>query len=102
MAATFALADLLAVDVERHRAALAEAAAGVGELHAHLVLARGQRAGRLDVEVLHAEQVVAVLELAALRVEAPAADVAALGDDHALGAGLRAPRSRRSRSGTCS
>ena len=62
----------------------------------------GQRAADFGVEVLDAEQVVTVFELAALRVEAPAADVAALGDDHALGAGLRAPRSRRSPSGTCS
>ena len=38
---------------------------------------------------MDAEQVVAVLELAALRVEAPAADVAALRDDHALGPRLR-------------
>ena len=52
------------------------------------MLARRQRAVRLDVEVIDAEQVVAVLELAALRVEAPAADVASLGDDHALGARL--------------
>ena len=36
------LADLLAVDEQRHGAPLAEAAAVVGELGAHLVLARGQ------------------------------------------------------------
>ena len=43
----------------------------------------------LGEEVLHADQVVAIFELAALRVEGPAADVAALRDDHALGAALR-------------
>ena len=54
VAATVPFADLLAVDVQGHLAALAQAAAGVGELHAHLVLARGDRARGLDVEVLHA------------------------------------------------
>ena len=39
--------------------------------------------------MLHATPVVAVLELAVLGVQAPAADVRALGDDHALGALLR-------------
>ena len=38
-----ALADLLAVEVERDRAALAQPAAVVGELHPHLVLAGGHR-----------------------------------------------------------
>ena len=42
-----------------------------------------------DDEVLQAAPVVAVLELAVLGVQAPAADVRALGDDHALGALLR-------------
>ena len=41
--ADLSLAGLLAVDVERRLAALAQAAAGVGELHAHLVLARRDR-----------------------------------------------------------
>ena len=40
-------------------------------------------------EVLEAAPVVAVLELAVLGIEAPAADVRALGDDHALGALFR-------------
>ena len=35
-------ADLLAVNVQRRPAALAQAAAGIGELHAHLVLTGGQ------------------------------------------------------------
>jgi hypothetical protein len=38
------LADLLPVEVERRGAALADAAAVVGELHPHLVLAGGDRA----------------------------------------------------------
>src|SRR5215469_1532078 len=35
-------ADLLAVDIKRHLSSLAEAAAGIGKLHAHLMLARWQ------------------------------------------------------------
>src|SRR3954454_4228824 len=44
-----ALADRDAVDVQRHVAALADAATVVGELHAHLVLAGGDRLRGLDV-----------------------------------------------------
>ena len=36
-----ALADLVPVDVERHRASLGEASSVVGELHAHLVVSDG-------------------------------------------------------------
>ena len=89
VASIVSLADLLAVGVERHLAAFAQAAAGVGELHAHLMLAGWNRRGRFDHEVLEATPVVAVLELAALGVETPAADVRALGDDDALGSLLR-------------
>ena len=35
-------ADLLAVDKERHLAALAEASASIGEFHANLMVAGGQ------------------------------------------------------------
>src|SRR5215468_12052078 len=48
-----AFADFLAVDIKRHLAALAEAAAGIGKLHAYLVLARRQCPRRLDVVVIH-------------------------------------------------
>src|SRR5258708_21703188 len=72
-------ADLLAVDIERHLSALAEAAAGVGKLHAYLVLPRRQRTRGFNVEVIHSRHVIAILELAVLCVEAPAADVRALG-----------------------
>src|SRR5271165_4948701 len=82
-------ANFLAVNVEDYLAALAEATASVRELHAELVISRGQRAFGLDVEVPDTPQIVAVLQLAALRVEAPAADVRALGDDHALSARLK-------------
>src|SRR6266404_4064250 len=78
-------ADLLAVDIKSDLSALAETAAGVGKLHAHLVFARGQRLRGFHVEKIHSRHVIAVLELAVLRVEAPAADVRALGDNHALG-----------------
>src|SRR6202023_2405289 len=78
-------ADLLAVDIERDLSALAETAAGIGKLHAYLVLARRQCPRGFDVEVIHPRHVVAVFEFAVLRVEAPAADIRALGDDHALG-----------------
>ncbi len=84
-----ALADGLAVDVERHAAALGDTAAVVLELHPHLVIPGRDRLRRLDERHVDAEEVVAVLQLAALGVEAPAVDAAALGDDDALGAGLR-------------
>src|SRR4029434_2827094 len=60
------LADVLTIDVERRLATLAQTAAGVGELHAHLMLARGDRRGPLDKEVLKAPPIVAILELAVL------------------------------------
>src|SRR6516162_2624108 len=40
-----AFAHLLAIDIKRHLAALAEAASGIGKLHADLVLARRQCPG---------------------------------------------------------
>src|SRR6185437_16254849 len=64
-----AFADLLAVDKERDLAALAEAPAGVGEFHANLALAGGQRARSFHIVVVHSGDVVAVLELAALRIQ---------------------------------
>jgi hypothetical protein len=64
-------------------AALAGPGAGVVELHADLVGARRHLGVAVDVEALDAEEVVAVAWLAVLQVEAPAADAAALGDDHA-------------------
>ena len=73
------LADLLAINIERHLAALAKTAASIGKLHAHLVLARWQRLRRLDEEVVHSRHIIAVFEPAVLRVEAPTADVRALG-----------------------
>src|SRR6516164_10683723 len=82
------LADLLAINIERHLAALAKTAASIGKLHAHLVLACRERLCRFDEEVVHSRHIVAVFELAVFRVKAPAADVRALGDDHALGARL--------------
>ena len=72
-----------AVDVEGDRAALGEAAAVVVELHPHLVVARGEVGVGVDLEVLDAEQVVAVGGLAVVDVERPAAEAAALGDDDA-------------------
>src|SRR5207249_6761153 len=85
----FPFPDLLAVGVQSYCAALGEAAAGVSKLHPHLMLACGQGARGFDIEILHAAQVVAILELASLRVKAPSADVPALGDDHTFGASLR-------------
>jgi hypothetical protein len=81
-----AFAGRFSVHKQGHLAALAEAAAGVSELHAHLVLAREERARGLDEVVVHASHVVAVFELAVFRVEAPTTDVRTLGYDYALGA----------------
>src|SRR6266446_4163060 len=63
--------DLLAVDIKSDLSALAETAAGVGKLHAYLVLACRQRPRGFHVEVIHPRHVVAILELAVLRVKAP-------------------------------
>ena len=67
-------AGLLAVHVQRDRAALRQAAAVVLELHPHLVRARRDRRRALDRVPVHAVEVVAVLRLAILGVEAPAAN----------------------------
>ncbi|SID61144.1 Uncharacterised protein [Mycobacteroides abscessus subsp. abscessus] len=52
------------------------------------MLTRGQRLGGFGVEVGDPAQVVAVLELAAGGVQAPAADTGALGHDHPFSAGV--------------
>ena len=82
------LADLVAVEVERHVAALGQTTAVVGELHADLVLAGGDGLLSVDLEALEAEEVVAVGRPAFVEVEAPAGVRAALGDEHSLGAAL--------------
>jgi len=81
-----ALAVLLAVYIERDRAPLRQAAAVVLELHTHLVLAGGDRLGAFGEGQFDAQEVVAMLELAVLGVQAPAIRAATLGDDDALGA----------------
>ena len=75
---------LRAVVVEGDVAALGQPAAVVGELDPHLVLPAGQRLAGLGRELLHAEHVVDELRAAVLDVERPAAEPAALRDDHAL------------------
>ena len=71
----------LAVHEERHGAALPEPASVVGELHPHLVLARGDGLLAVHLEQLQAEEVVAIGELPVLRVEREAAERPALGED---------------------
>src|SRR5687767_7017903 len=78
----FTFTDLVAIDVQRDVGALPQSAARVVELHAHLMIARRYRRTGFDIEMRDAEQVVAILQFAALRVEAPAADIASLSDDH--------------------
>src|SRR5207302_9816724 len=90
-------ADLLAINVQADGSPLTEATAVVGELHPHLVLACGQWRGCSDVVVQYADGVVAVLQLALMRVEAPAAHVAALGDNDAAGSRRRHLDLRRDR-----
>ena len=94
-----AFTHLRSVQVERDGAALGEAAAVVRELHPHLVRSRRDRGVALDLEALQAEQVVAVGRAPGFRVQAPAGEGAALGDDHALGARLRHDDFRRDRMG---
>src|SRR4029079_16836452 len=83
------LTRLLAVDIERDRAALAESSTVVVKLDAHLMRTGRNLLLALGVEALETEQVVAVLRPAVLDVEAPARKRAALRHDHALGTTLR-------------
>jgi hypothetical protein len=77
-----------AVEVQGGVTALAQALAVVGEFHPDLVRAGRHLGVRTDVEALDPEEVVAVPRLAVLEVEAPTADAAALGDDHAVSSSL--------------
>ena len=83
-------ADPAAVDVEIGRAALAEPAAVVAELQADLVVTGRKGVVGAYGESAQAEQVVAVGRPALVDVEAPAAEGAALGDDHTVGSRIRA------------
>src|SRR6476620_6630772 len=67
---------------------LAQAAAVVGELHAHLVRAGWDRRGGFGGDRPYAEDVVDELGSAVLGVDGPSAEAAALCDDHAVGAAL--------------
>ena len=82
-------ADGFAVVVQGDVAALGQAAAVVGECHAHLMLSGGEGLLGSDRIKLNAQEVVAVIELALVGIHAPAADAAALVDDHPGRAGLR-------------
>src|SRR5262245_51110654 len=72
--------DLLAVDEDRARAALAQAAALVRELVADRDLALGQGTGSGDLVRLEAEEVISVHRLAILDVQAPTAEATGLGN----------------------
>src|SRR5208282_1705033 len=67
-----ALTALLAVEVERGRAAFRKASAIVGELHTHLVLPGRNLVRAFDVITLNPIEVVTVLWLATFGVKAPA------------------------------
>jgi len=82
-------ASQFAIAVERRGAALAETATVICELHPHLVRAGRQLLGRRHVELLEAEEVVVVSEPAPMRVEAPAAKIAAMRRDNTRGAAVR-------------
>ena len=93
-----ALADLLAVDVERARRRPCRARRRRRRTpSAPGARRRGIGSSPYDLELLQAEEVVAVRRPPVLGVEAPAAERAALGDDHAV---RRRPRARRSRAVT--
>ena len=79
--------DDLAVDDELEVTTAAESAAVVGEAHADLVGAGGERLGGAGVDGLDAEVVVGVDQPALDEEERPAAELAALGDQDAVGAG---------------
>src|SRR4051794_4597410 len=80
--------DGTAVVVQRQLAAFGEPAAVVGELGPHLAWAVRERLRRPGDELLHAENVVDERGLAVLDVERPAAEAAALGDQHTLSSSL--------------
>src|SRR5215210_6086594 len=82
-----ALADLIAIVVERYVTALCQAAAVVGELGTNLVLTWRHGIAGLGGEDVDPKQVVGELRLAVFGVETPAADGPTLGDHrpaHAL------------------
>src|SRR4029453_7726262 len=81
--------DSCAVVVQGNVAALGQPAAVVGELHPHLVCAVRDRLVGLGGELLDAKHVVDELGLAVLRIEAPATEATALGDDHPFDSGGR-------------
>ena len=87
--------DLLAVDVERGRSAFAAAVAVVGEIELDRRLAGRKPLAGVDRVLLKTHKVVGVGRLAVLHVEAPAAEAAALAEDHAVGAAWRESRRRR-------
>ena len=77
--------DLLAVDRERGDAALAAAVAVVGEVHRDGRLAGREPLGAVDGVLLQPDEVIGVGGPAVLHVQAPAAEAAALGENHAVG-----------------
>ena len=77
-------AHLPAVVVERDLAALGQAAAVVGKLHPHLVLARWDCLACLHREGLETEEVVSELCLSSFGIKAQTAKGTALGDHDAL------------------
>src|SRR5262249_29500545 len=79
-----AVANGLAVDEERDHSALCRATACVIELDANLVTACRKPVSALHVVLLDPEEVVAVLELPVLRVEAPSAGYSADCYDHSF------------------
>ena len=85
VASTRPCADLDAVVVQRHVAALRQPAAVVGELHPDLMCALRDRLLGLGRELPDAEQVVDEARRAVLGVERPAPEAPALGDDRAVG-----------------
>ncbi len=79
----------LAVDEQRERAALGDAAAIVGELQAHLMVAGRNHRRTFNVGLLQSEEVVANLGLAVLHVDAESARDTTQRDNHALCSGGR-------------
>src|SRR3954454_14399710 len=76
----------LVIDEQPDSATLGWATAVIVELHAEDVAARCDLGSALDVEEVDAVEVVAIPRPSVLDVQRPAADAAALGDDHALAA----------------
>src|SRR5512139_960938 len=80
-----ALGNFVAIDEERPRTALADAAAIIGELITDSRLADRHALLGSNGKALQTKEIVSIGRLAVLQIETPAAEPACLGEDYPLG-----------------